>query len=154
MLCEMCGTEKGPFYDATVEGSKMTICTNCARYASDKQPVKTPQEEAPRKAKTTTQQAREERRELLQIITPNYAKLIKEARERKGLKQEELAKRIAEKESLLHALESGKHEPSLSLARKLEKHLGLTLVVQHEEKHQGNAGKWAGPVTIADILKQ
>ncbi len=156
MICEMCGKDQGQFFNAKVEGSTMTVCGGCAKYASEKRPMRAA---VPVRKQQGVQSRRpvyeEDRTERIQIIVPNFAQLIKEAREKKGLKQEQLAKQLAEKESLLHSLESGKHKPSMDLARKLERHLRISLILQHEEKHEGSgAKKKSGPLTIGDMIKQ
>ena len=154
--CEMCGTEKGPFYNAKVEGTDMRVCQNCKRYATEARQVREqPPQKKKKKQKTPDPEPeQDEKGELIQIIAPDYARRIKKAREKHGLKQEELGKRIAEKTSLLHAVESGKHEPRMELARKLERALGIQLVVQHEEKKpKGQEKKRSGPLTIGDLIK-
>ncbi|MBW2982743.1 multiprotein bridging factor aMBF1 [Candidatus Woesearchaeota archaeon] len=156
--CDMCGTEKGPFYNAKVEGTDMRVCQNCKRYATEARQVREPQPQKKKKKRTTPEKEpepeQEERGEIIQIITPQYSTRVKNAREKRGLKQEQLAQQLAEKESLLHAIESGKHEPSMKLARKLEKKLSITLVEHHEEKRPKNEQRRTGPVTIGDLIKK
>ena len=157
MICEMCGKENKTFFKAKIEGSEMTVCAGCARYASEKKPLRKsmPTKKNERHNHKRQETYEEDRTERIQIIASGYAKLIKEARERRGLKQEELAKKLAEKESLLQALESGKHKPSMNMARKLERMLGITLVIEHEESHEKSGPKKkSGPLTIGDLIKQ
>jgi putative transcription factor len=90
----------------------------------------------------------------VQLIVANYSKIIKSAREKTGLKQEELAKKIAEKESVIHKLESGIMKPDIPLARKLEKFLRITLVESVEvsddveEKRSSSEG-----LTLGDLIR-
>ena len=69
-----------------------------------------------------------------------------------GLKQKEFAKFLAERESLIHKMESGTYTPSIELARKLERQLGISLVEQKEVKTQ-KLEKKASKFTIGDIIK-
>ena len=53
-----------------------------------------------------------------------------------GLKQEELARKINEKESLIHKLENELVEPSLKLAEKLEKFLKIKLIEIYSDENK------------------
>jgi putative transcription factor len=69
-----------------------------------------------------------------QEIVDNYNILIRKAREQSGLKMEVVAERISEKTSYLESIEHGKLIPTIQVARKLEKELGIKLVeTVHEE---------------------
>ena len=71
------------------------------------------------------------------------------------LKQEELARRLAEKESVIHHIESGNFVPSLALARKLEKCLGITLVeIPQLEREKQHINFRDDALTIGDLLKK
>ena len=71
-----------------------------------------------------------------------------------GLKQKELAKMLAEKESVIHKLESGNIEPSLNLARKLERQLRIKIIEQHElgkeDNHKYKSKRTV--LTIGDLI--
>ncbi len=56
-----------------------------------------------------------------------YGRKIKEARERAGLKQAELAKRINEKQSLLRKIENEEIIPTDEVRRKIERVLDISL---------------------------
>ena len=157
----MCGSEKGPFYNATLEGTKMRVCNNCRGYAKEAWLIKDTLPQEPKKRLLHSQQVREqerkeeqERGEIIMVIVEDYGGRIKQAREKQGVKQEDLAKRLAVKESELHAWESQHRKPRMEMARKLEKALGITLVEQHEEKRQQSSRKSSGPLTIGDLLKR
>jgi putative transcription factor len=153
--CDLCGSSKLPFYTAKVEGVSMTVCERCKTHASD---ARLKSVEAPRPVKKNALEApanaAPQRKEIMQLIRPDYAARIKRAREKLGIKQEDFAKIIAEKDSMLHNLESGKHEPSLDLARKLEHHLHISLVMQYEENGAPINAKHDGPLTIGDLIKR
>ena len=69
------------------------------------------------------------------------------------MKQEELAKKINEKESRLHKIESGHFTPSLRLARKLEKFLKITLVEQVAEDTSPLEKSKSESLTLGDFIK-
>jgi putative transcription factor len=158
IMCDMCSSQEAS-YRIEVEGSILNVCEKCVSYGrlvgkikqapSEKQKKKqekaTLREEIKKTAKAT---------ETVQLIVPNYAALIKNAREKTGLKQEEVAKKIAEKESVLHKLESGVMQPDMSLARKLEKFFRIKLI--EEVEVDGSAGEekktHSDSLTVGDLI--
>ena len=60
--------------------------------------------------------------------TSTWIGWIRNKRDELGLKQEDFAKMLNEKESIIHKLETGEFKPSLKLAKKLEKKFGLKLI--------------------------
>jgi len=64
----------------------------------------------------------------------DYNKMIKQAREKLGLSQEQLGHKINEKPSVIKLLESGKLKPDDLLARKIEHALKLRLLIPPESE--------------------
>ncbi|MBU2406933.1 MAG: TIGR00270 family protein, partial [Nanoarchaeota archaeon] len=92
--------------------------------------------------------------DLAEGIVDGYSKIVKEGREKKGLKQEELAKEIAEKESLIHSIESGHIKPSFKTAKKLEVYLNISLIEKYEKKIGKKDVNFKDElITIADLLR-
>lgn len=158
MGCDLCGKE-GQLYDVKIEGTSMTVCDGCKGYGEVVRRVPT----ATDIKKKSKRQKREEDRqphstskdEVLLLVKKSFSQLIREAREKRGLKQEELAQRLGMKESQLHKYESGGKRPDLETARMLERALGITLIEEHIEEHgrQTSSGH-AGAMTIADMIKK
>jgi putative transcription factor len=67
-------------------------------------------------------------------LKEDYYKVIKQAREKLGLSQEALGRKINEKPSVIKLLESGKLKPDNMLARKLEHALKVQLLVPAVEE--------------------
>jgi len=141
----MCGKREG-LKDAIVEGIVLKVCDGCSKFGNViivEKPV-----------------IREERsvvgkREINEDIVEDYSLKLKRARESLDLKQEDVAKKINEKESVIHSLEIGKLKPSLDLARKLERFFKINLVEEvEEEKKEMNIDFKDGDVTIGDLLKK
>jgi len=160
MGCDLCGKE-GVMFQVRIEGTVMTVCSSCKEYGEVIRRLPTQQEtkrEAKRKPEertpTTMGGAQGGPRETLLLVVPDYGARVKKARERLGLKQEELAKRLRIKESQLHTYESGMRKPDLETARQLERALRITLVEEHVEEGSSTAARASGPVTIADLLKK
>ena len=141
--CEICGQEKESLMKAIVEGALFNVCEGCYKFGNVivvKQPKK---EERIIKRETT---------EIINIVNQNYPSLIKNAREKLGLKQQELALQLNEKESIIHKLETGSLQPTIVLAKKLEKVLKINLVELYQESHESINLK-DDKLTIGDLLK-
>lgn len=67
-------------------------------------------------------------------LKEDYHKIIKQTREKLGLSQEALGRKINEKPSVIKLLESGKLKPDNMLARKLEHFLKVQLLVPAVEE--------------------
>jgi len=143
----MCGTD-GNLFRTKIENTYLNVCQECTKHGEVMEPVEAPKplEERPIKAVI-------ERGEIIQIIIPNYSTVVKNSRELMNLKQKELAQKIAEKESVIHNVESGHTEPSIDLARKLEKFLSIKLVTQYIEKGGLEKPAKGEAMTIGDMIK-
>lgn len=144
----MCGKQAG--FKALVEGSELFVCGQCARFGKILGELKISQID-PKKQKP--QSAIAEEKELMEILVQDYPKLIKSKREALGLTQEDFAKKINEKSSLIHKIESGHFEPNVELARKLERFLKIVLVEEHEEIHKKEAKAKSEHFTLGDFVK-
>ena len=140
--CEICGEDR-ELIKALIEGSLLNVCENCAKFGNAVVIKKLEYEQKLVKKLTN---------EVINIINQDYPKLIKNAREKLGLKQQELAMKINEKESIIHKLETGSLQPTILLARKLERTLNISLVELYQESHETLNLK-DDNLTIGDILK-
>ncbi|MBS3175914.1 TIGR00270 family protein [Candidatus Woesearchaeota archaeon] len=146
MQCEMCGKES-PLFLVRIEGTQMNACKTCASFGQIlKNPVARaviPIKKAPPKD------------EALPVIVTDYAAKIKAAREQKGMTQEELARKLNEKESLMHKMETGSFEPPIALAEKLEKFLNIKLIETAEITTVLNLPKGKTECfTLGDFIKK
>ena len=143
--CEICGKKLNNLSRAIIEGVMVDVCGDCSKYGkviSIRKPLMEPERIIPVKIK-----------EISEDVVSNYSELIKKAREKKGLKQDDLAKNIAEKESTIHKIETGALKPSFNLARKLEQFLGIKLIGISEEKREINLNLKDNSLTIGDLIK-
>ena len=146
MICDMCGTQ-GKMYKAELEGAILSLCANCSKFGKVLGAIDD------REFERISRKKAEEKPELMEAIVDDYAERIRKKREELGLTQKELAVKLNEKESLIHQLESGRFNPSIGLAKKLQKALGIRLIEQHEEKREAlGHGKLEG-FTIGDFIK-
>ncbi|MBI5392456.1 TIGR00270 family protein [Candidatus Woesearchaeota archaeon] len=151
MQCDMCGKEDY-LLRTLIEGTELTVCKACARFGkvlgNYRPEVKQKQQEVKK------QKPQVPAIEIILLVREDYAQLIKQKREQLNLTQEEFAKKLNEKHSFLQNIEAGKHMPSIELARKLEKTLGIVLIQEHKELHEGNINQQkSGVMTLGDIIK-
>lgn len=159
-MCDICSSPDKT-YKVEIEGTILNVCDRCSSFGKVLAKVKPEMAEKKKKklekaAALEAEIKAKKETETIQIITPNYPVLIKNARERMGLKQEELAKKIAEKESLIHKMESGSMVPGIPLARKLEKFLRISIVENIEMEPEGGASdkkKISDGLTIGDMIR-
>ncbi|AJF62602.1 MAG: hypothetical protein QT11_C0001G0459 [archaeon GW2011_AR20] len=138
--CELCGRSE-ILTKAIIESSLLNVCENCAKFGKAIL-VKQHAAAKPLKQKTT---------EIINIINPDYPGIIKNAREKLGMKQEDLAKKIDEKLSVMHKLETGNLQPTLLLAKKLEKILNIKLIEVYQETNEKLNLK-DSTLTIGDLV--
>ncbi len=159
MNCDLCG-KTGTLFKAEIEGVRMNVCETCTRHGKVFHEIKqaTPNEKKKEEKKVREMIERHEsvakKPEVIQLIVKDYSMKIKNARERKGLKQEDFAKKINEKESLIHQMESGHMEPNIELARKLEHALGIKLIEEFIDEPEIGSEKTKsnGPLTLGDMI--
>ncbi len=140
--CDMCGKETG-LVTAEVEKVEMKVCQNCARFGTIK-----------RAADSTPIRQKMMHREPTFRLKASYAAVLRQAREKQGLSQEDFARFLQEKESIVAKWEQGRMQPSVEVARRLEKTLGVALVEEEAEQSfvQEKMPKGDG-FTLGDFMK-
>jgi len=140
--CEVCGRGNAKIF-ALVDGVKMRVCEACSKFGKvievEKEHAKI--EDTPRGIETEEE------------IVEDYADIIKNAREKKGITRTELAAQMNEKESFLKKVEAGESPPSDQLADKLEKALKIKLyeVIEITKTHTPKSSK--GETTFGDLIE-
>jgi putative transcription factor len=142
--CEVCGAPlRASPNRVEIDGAIMVVCNNCARLGRQVGPAApvvsvisnrimrpNPVQNALR---TMAQRPTEQEYEL----DPEYHLLIRQAREKLGLSQEQLGKQINEKPSVIRMVESKKLKPDITLTRKLMHELKINLLVSLSELEGG-----------------
>ncbi|MEK6950285.1 MAG: multiprotein bridging factor aMBF1 [Nanoarchaeota archaeon] len=147
MSCELCGKADASLL-AEVEGVDLQVCAQCVRYGTIK---KRP---AAANSARFSPSASVKLEEPEYTIVSNYAFLLRTVREKKELSQQDFAKFLNERESVVAKLEAGSLKPGLETARKLERKLGIKLV----ELEQASAGRVepkrkSEELTLGDLVK-
>jgi putative transcription factor len=145
--CEVCGS---PLHASPnrvlIDGTTMVVCGNCAKLGKSlgpsqprtmsAQPIRgvginrvrgLPPRPAP--VAVTIESEFE--------VDPDYYLLVRQAREKMGLSQEQLGKLLNEKPSLIKMVESKKLTPDVTLTRKLMHELKINLLVSLSDLEGG-----------------
>ncbi|MGB9758740.1 MAG: multiprotein bridging factor aMBF1 [Thermoproteota archaeon] len=140
MNCEICGKKiVGKPKLVKVGGAFLYACDECAKKLK-----KVPQLEQSTKPakKVMTENKRTERKVALKQIESelklkpvrDFAKIVKEAREKQGLSILQLSMAVGLKESTLKKIEAGKLIPPIESAKKLERVLKVALLEEEKEE--------------------
>ena len=135
MQCELCGKEVTKGYKAVVEGIVLSVCEKCSTFGNVVSQVseRAVDDAKPGRIRIPLPPKPEPNAE---VVVDNFADKIKKEREYRNLTQEEAAKMLAEKESVIHKLESGQMVPSLQLAKKLEQFYHITLIEEFKPEKE------------------
>ena len=146
MVCEICG-KNVETKQAIVDGVMLDVCGGCARFGNVVE-VRKPVEE-----KQEKKIVRNEVAEDVEILIDGYPEIIKKEREKRELTQEKLAKFLAEKESVIQGIESGKISLSFKLAKKLEQFFGIKLIDSVKQPYKkANLNFKSENLTIGDLV--
>ena len=115
--CEICG-QSSATVKVKIDSTILSTCVECAKAGKIIEDYKAPAQKVPMVSRPLSEE----------FVVPEFATIISQARQKTGLKQEELATKMNERLSTISAVESGKREPDLKLAKKLERFLGIKLV--------------------------
>jgi putative transcription factor len=124
--CELCGHQTFEKKMVIVDSTVFNVCIPCSKRGKPYVPAqiavkkKKPLAVKPQKKIELADET---------ILTPNFAKLIREARMKMGLTHEQLGMKMNEKAQLLKKFETGSLKPDEIFAKKLERYLGVKLYV-------------------------
>jgi|SRR3989344_7258342 len=121
-VCEMCGRENS-LVKALVEGVELTVCVACAKFGT----VRSRVQERAYHSKPVVDKGPEFK------VASDFAARLRKVREGLGLKQEDFAKYLNERVSVVAKWENGDLEPSVEMAKKVGKVLGMNFIEQMEE---------------------
>jgi len=135
VYCEMCGRpiDRRVAKIVYIEGAKLILCPNC--YAKVSRRVTTEVKSLSTKGTLSRRPSRSagvtrRRREVLDEyeVVPDFAERVRRAREKLGWTQRMLAEAVKEGENVIKRIESGRLVPTIDLARRLERVLGIKLL--------------------------
>ncbi len=137
MECELCGAECGSPVEVEVEGARMFVCEKCASMGKRIRSRGLQKSEhgafIPYRKPAFSPVKKSENLDLGLSIASDFGERIRRAREKRGWKREELAKKLFEKESVMHRIEAGNFKPDDRLIERIESLLGISLREKEED---------------------
>jgi len=168
----MCGAEEASLTTTKVEGAELELCSSCTDFGTEVRDESTSSGGGKYSTSSSTGKSSSSSgssrsggspggssrpRDMfddMDEIATDYDEQIREARESRGLSQEELADQLNEKASLIRKLERGDTLPTDEVQRKLERALDISLV----EGQSTDDADWetndAGTMTLGDVVKR
>jgi putative transcription factor len=169
----MCGAEEASLTTTKVEGAELELCSSCTdfgtevrdestssgggKYSTSSSTGKSSSSSGSSSGSSGSSGSSTRPRDMfddMDEIATDYDERIREARESRGLSQEELADQLNEKASLIRKLERGDTLPTDDVQRKLERALDISLV----EGQSSDDADWetddAGTMTLGDVVKR
>ena len=165
MRCEICGQsiEEGKSKRTNIDGSIMEVCLDCSKFGVIQKVPKPKSIQIKGKGNSKINDGNRQVRtprpmysldEPTEELIEDFERIIRQAREAKGLSREELGEKIYEKVSVINRVESGKMIPDIKLAKKLEKSLNITLIEKISDMNlEDFKNRTAGGPTLGDIVK-
>ena len=131
--CPICGSIIwGKGVRVLIEGAKITVCQACAKHGKK---IYIPQISKPKHTKSSQIKRTPKKLELddgLEIIG-DYNHKIRKVRQSLSLNQDQFAQKLNEKPSLIRRIEAGKVEPTIKLAKKIERVYNIKLLNERDE---------------------
>lgn len=167
--CEMCGAETASPATVKIEGAELQVCDSCAEFGTEVQTrdsgsTSTKYSTGSSSGSSTSSggssggsSSGNRRRDMfdeMEEVASDYDERIRNAREGEALTQEELAKQINEKASLVRKLEAGDMLPSDEVQRKLERKLDITLTESGGGDEEWESGGADQGLTLGDMVKR
>jgi putative transcription factor len=163
VYCEICGrpVPRREAYIVYLEGTRLVVCPECYSRIARRASKALPYTEAMKRTRTAARRpaprpaSRQRKASLDEFeVVPDYANRVRQARERLGWSQRTLAQAVREGENVIKRIEAGKLTPSIDLAKRLEKVLGIKLLEPVvEESHTAlPPAERVKDVTLGDIV--
>lgn len=132
-ICEICGNPVRGFVSTVqVDGGIFRVCPPCSRLGK---PVKMPGDprEPPSIRADASPKIDTRFDEPEMELRRDFHVAIKKGREKMGLSQEDLGRKLNEKPSVIRHLETGKLKPDNILTRKIEHFFKIQLLIPEDE---------------------
>jgi putative transcription factor len=157
--CEICGSEiYGPSKRIILEGSKLLVCMKCSNLGepdinAERYPSRTKRRTLGTPVKKRTSESRLPREVEELEVAEDFPKMIKEAREKKKMSQQDLARTVKERLSIIQKIELGKMTPDLRISRALEHILRIKLLLPRSETPIETDKPDQTGLTLGDVIQ-
>jgi len=155
VYCEICGRPiEGEPIPIEVDKAVLYVCRSCAAQYG-KRVVQRPPPAAPQKRPAARPRPAPPPQPPLHLeLVDNFGEVVKKARENLGLSREALAAALGVKETVLRRIEAGQLQPDYALAKKLEKTLGVRLLIEvAEEGVAKSGGRLERGLTLGEVAE-
>ncbi len=147
--CSICGKQVSVLYETRIEDTVLEVCKECSKLGTVIKKIDDSEDKEDAYVFESS-----DKEENIEVIIDNYGNIIKKKRESLGLKQEELAKLLGIKESLLHKIESNHIEPSMDLAKRIEKKMHIKLIESVKPKKMMSHVDNDKVKTLGELIKE
>jgi putative transcription factor len=155
VYCEICGRPiEGEPIPVEVDKAVLYVCRSCAAQYGKRVAQRQPQAAVQKKPAPRPKPAAPRPPPLEVELVENFGAVIRRARENLGLSREALAAMLGVKETVLRRIEAGQLQPDLALAKRLERALGVRLLVEAaEEGVAKSGGKVERGLTLGEVAE-
>ena len=162
MICELCGSDVPRTKLVMVEGAAVSSCPKCEKYASSGA-VKTKEGKVMLPSVADRLGNRERRMRQRDVLTRGEKELVfdyhlrvRKGRQKVSMSQDDLAKSLNEKKSIIVKIENGDIRPTDKLIAKLERALDISLkeyLETDEDDDQASNQQQSKGMTLGDFIK-
>jgi len=151
MHCELCGKEiAGKPRHVVIEGAELDTCSSCGNLGTE---IRRPRASGGHKAKVAAHarmRYADIYRQIQGELDPDFDRIVRGAREKAHLTQEQLAGKVMERALVIKKVERKELTPDDKLRKKLEKALNIHLLTD-VSADQTKRGKHSENLTLGDI---
>ena len=145
--CEMCGKQSQKLTKIRIDSTVLNLCDDCSKFGTPAESIRSrsaerntgphievhipkrniplpPVKHRPRKSSSEDVEKYQ--------IDPDYAEIIRSAREKLAITQDELALKLLERKNVIASVERGDLMPEIKVAKKIEKLLGVKILIRDE----------------------
>ena len=170
--CDICGRTSNSIKKYNIEGAEVLACPSCGKHGTVIEDPNQRQQFSKKQGPgfRPTQKGGQSRdpqkrvgqyntsRKKEKVLIEEFGKIITSARSSFGLTREELAKNLFIRETFLTKIEMEKQRPDDDLAKKIEKTLNITLLVEKSEdinvtQYSGEKPTKDTPMTLGDFAR-
>jgi putative transcription factor len=161
-MCELCGKLTDKLYKVIIEGSEMNVCKECAKFGKTPKTYSRFGKKIVGSGAISTTKPKQTKRPIkrrrdifdtLPMLREDYGDIIREAREKRGLSIEELAKKLKMKASTLQKFERYELEPNEKEIKILERELKISLTESAGEESSYYGDGDEDGFTLGDFIK-
>ena len=162
----MCGKDVASPNRVKIEGAELDVCDECTDFGTEvttedssststKYSTSSSSSGSSGSSGSSSSRPRNDMFDEMDELAQDYDQRIREARESRGISQEDLAKELNLKASLIRKLERGDTLPSDEVQTELERELDISLNAGGTDAdEEWDGGSSSGEYTLGDVVKR